>query len=151
MDIEQMGRIYSGYMHSSGVFWQVTTYPMSPNEQKELDTYLEENLKSHHKYPSKSPMASPVFFVKKKDRNLRFMQDYRKLNDITIKTAYPLPLVSDIMNKIAAGKAKYFRKLNVHWGYNNVCLKEGDEWKCKVSTPLYPTSALNLFLLQSSK
>ena len=74
-------------------------------------------------------MASPVFFVKKKDGNLQFVQDYHKLNDITVKNAYPLPLVPDIMNKIASGKAKYFTKLNICWGYNNVCIKEGDEWK----------------------
>jgi transposase InsO family protein len=109
-------------------------YPMSPNEQKELDIFLEENLKSHRIRPSKSPMASPVFFVKKKDGNLRFVQDYRKLNDITIKNAYPLPLVPDIMNKIAAGKAKYFTKLDVRWGYNNVRIKDGDEWKAAFRT-----------------
>ena len=102
---------------------------MSPNEQKELDAFFEENLKSHRIHPSKSPMASPVFFVKKKDGSLRFVQDSWKLNDITIKNAYPLPLVPDIMNKIAGAKAKYFTKLDVRWGYNNVCIKEGDEWK----------------------
>src|SRR3979490_3149819 len=104
-------------------------YPMSPNEQRELDAFLEENLKSHHICPSKSPMASPVFFIKKKDNGLRFVQDYRKLNDITIKNAYPLPLVPDIINKVAAAKAKHFTKLDVRWGYNNVRIKEGDEWK----------------------
>src|SRR3979490_479844 len=62
-------------------------YPMSPNEQRELDAFLEENLKSHHIRPSKSPMASPVFFIKKKDSGLCFVQDYQKLNDITIKNA----------------------------------------------------------------
>ena len=46
-----------------------------------------------------------------------------------IKNAYPLPLVLDIMNKIVGGKAKYFTKLDVHWGYNNVHIKEGDRWK----------------------
>ena len=109
-------------------------YPMSPIEQRELDSFLEENLKSHRIRPSKSPMASPVFFVKKKDGNLRFVQDYRKLNDITIKNAYPLPLIPDIMNKIAAGHAKYFTKLDVRWGYNNVRIKEGDEWKAAFRT-----------------
>ena len=79
-------------------------------------------------------MASPVFFVKKKDGNIQFVQDYRKLNDITVKNAYPLPLVPDIMNKIASGKAKYFTKLNVRWGYNNVHIKEGDEWKAAFQT-----------------
>ena len=62
------------------------------------------------------------------------MQDYRKLNDITVKNAYPLPLVPDIMNKIASGKVKYFAKLDVRWGYINVCIKEGDEWKAAFRT-----------------
>ena len=79
-------------------------------------------------------MASPVFFVKKKDGNLRFVQDYHKLNDITVKNSSPLPLVPDIMNKIASGKAKYFSKLDVRWGYNNVRIKEGDEWKAAFRT-----------------
>ena len=104
-------------------------YPMSPNKQQELDVFLKENLKTHWIHPSKSPMASPVFFVKKKDDSLQFVQDYRKLNDITVKNAYPLPLIPDILNNIAAAKAKYFTKLDICWGYNNVCIKEGDEWK----------------------
>ena len=117
-------------------------YPMSPNEQRELEAFLEENLKSHCICPSKSPMASPVFFVKKKDSGLCFVQNYWKLNNITIKNAYPLPLVPDIMNKIASTNAKYFTKLDVCWGYNNVCIREGDEWKaafwtnCSLYEPL---------------
>ena len=55
-------------------------YPMSPNEQDELDRFLDENLKSGRIRPSKSPMGSPVFFIKKKDSGLQFVQDYRKLN-----------------------------------------------------------------------
>ena len=49
---------------------------MSPIKQKELNDFLEENLSSGHIRPSKSPMASPVFFVKKKDGKLQFIQDY---------------------------------------------------------------------------
>ena len=45
-------------------------YPMPPNEQEELDRFLEENLRKGYIVPSKSPMASPVFFVKKKDGKL---------------------------------------------------------------------------------
>ena len=51
-------------------------YPMSPIEQKELDDFLEENLSSGRICPSKSPMESPVIFMKKKDGKLRFVQDY---------------------------------------------------------------------------
>ncbi|GLB40103.1 putative transposition, RNA-mediated [Lyophyllum shimeji] len=63
----------------------------APNEQAELDAFLEENLKSGRIRPSKSPMASPVFFIKKKDGSLRLAQDYRALNAITVKNRYPLP------------------------------------------------------------
>ena len=44
------------------------------------------------------------------------------------------PLIPDIMNRIAAAKAKYFTKLDIRWGYNNVCIKEGDEWKAAFQT-----------------
>ena len=79
-------------------------------------------------------MASPVFFVDKKDSKLRFMQDYHKLNAITVKNTYLLPLVPDIINKISEAKAKYFMKLNICWGYNNICIKEGDKWKATFHT-----------------
>ena len=74
-------------------------------------------------------MASPVFFVKKKDGKLRFVQDYWKLNAMTVKNTYLLPLIPDIINKIVDAKAKYFTKLDICWGYNNVQIKEGDDWK----------------------
>ena len=51
-------------------------YPLSPSEQKELDAFLKENLESRRICLSKSPMASPVFFIKKKDGSLRLVQDY---------------------------------------------------------------------------
>ena len=60
-------------------------YPLNLDEQRELDTFLEEHLHTGCIQPSKSPMASPFFFVKKKDGRLRPIQDYQKLNDMTIK------------------------------------------------------------------
>ena len=51
-------------------------YPLSPVEQKELDAFLKENLETGRIRPSKSPMSSPVFFIKKKDGSLRLVQDY---------------------------------------------------------------------------
>jgi len=104
-------------------------YPMSPVEQRELDKFLEENLHTGHICSLKSSMASPVFFIKNKDGKLRFVQDYRKLNSMMVKNTYPLPLIPDIINKIVDAKAKYFTKLDVCQGYNNVQIKEGDEWK----------------------
>ena len=100
---------------------------MSITEQKELDTFLKENLNSGHICPSKSPMASLVFFIKKKCSGLQLVQDYCLLNAMTVKNKYPLLLILELIAKLWG--AKYFTKLDVHWGFNNVRIKEGDEWK----------------------
>ena len=60
-------------------------YPLSPLEQKELDAFLKENLETGQIQPSKSPMLSPVFFIKKKDSSLWLVWDYWALNAITVK------------------------------------------------------------------
>ena len=60
-------------------------YPLAPSEQKELDVFLQENLETGWICPSKSPMASLVFFIKKKDGSLQLVQDYRALNMMTVK------------------------------------------------------------------
>ena len=57
--------------------WKIKSYPMSPKEQEELDKFLKEHIEKGYLVPSKLPMASPVFFIKKKDRKLRLVQDYR--------------------------------------------------------------------------
>jgi len=82
--------------------------------------------------PSKSPMATPVFFVKKKDGILCLVQDYRALNAMTVKNKYPLPLIPELIAKLRG--AKYFMKLDVRWGFNNVWIKEGDKWKAAFQT-----------------
>ncbi|SJL18609.1 uncharacterized protein ARMOST_22206 [Armillaria ostoyae] len=107
-------------------------YPLNRNEQEQLDRFLDENLDSGRIKESKSPFASPFFFVKKKDGSLRPVQDYRKLNEMTIKNRYPLPLISELIDKLQG--AKYFTKLDVRWGYNNVRIKEGDEHKAAFRT-----------------
>lgn len=60
------------------------TYNLTLEEQIELDKFLKDNLDKGYIQPSQSPMASPFFFVKKKDGKLRPCQDYRYLNDWTI-------------------------------------------------------------------
>jgi len=102
-------------------------YPMTLEEQGELDAFLEEALSTSGIRPSRSPIGAPVFFIKKKDSKLRFIQDYHALNAITHKNRYPLPLIDDLIHCLKG--ARYFMKLDVHWGYNNVRIKEGNEWK----------------------
>jgi hypothetical protein len=58
-------------------------YPMTLTEQTEMDAFLEEALATGRIRQSKSPLGAPVFFIKRKDGKLRFVQDYRALNAIT--------------------------------------------------------------------
>ena len=109
------------------------TYNLTPEEQIEQDKFLKENLEKGYIRPSNSPMGSPMFFVDKKNtKEKRPCQDYRYLNEWTVKNAYPLPLISEIMDKLKG--AKFFTKLDIRWGYNNVRIREGDEWKAAFKT-----------------
>jgi len=107
-------------------------YSLSLLEQAKLDAFLEENLRTGRIQPSKSPIAALVFFIKKKDGLLRLVQDYHALNAITVKNKYPLPLISELVSQLRG--ARYFTKLDVCWGFNNVCIKPGDEWKAAFCT-----------------
>ena len=107
-------------------------YPLTPQEHMEMDKFINENLAKGYIWPSKFPMASPFFFVAKKSVDLRPCQDYQRLNEGTIKNSYPLPLVSDLVDQLKG--AKYFTKLDVQWGYNNVRIKDGDQWKAAFKT-----------------
>jgi hypothetical protein len=89
-------------------------YPMTLTEQMEMDVFLEEVLATGCIRQSKSPLRAPVFFIKKKDGKLHFVQDYKALNAIT----NPLPLIDDLIHQLKG--ACYFTKLDMRWGYNNV-------------------------------
>ena len=69
----------------------------------------------------------PVFFVPKKDGKKRMVQDYHYLNKHMVKNNYLLPLITQLVNKLQG--AKLFMKMDLRWGYNNVRIKENDEWK----------------------
>jgi len=73
-------------------------------------------------------MAAP----KKKDRKLHLVQDYCALNAMAMKNKYPLPLIPELIAKLHG--AKYFTKLDVRWGFNNIRIKEGDKWKATFRT-----------------
>jgi len=73
-----------------------------------------------------------VFFVEKKDEGRRMVIDYQKLNRKTIKNNYLLPLITDLVDTM--GSKRVFTKMDLQWGYNNVRIKEGDEWKVAFTT-----------------
>ena len=108
-------------------------YPLSREEREEVREFIQEQLIKEYIRPSKLSQMAPVFFVGKKDSKKRMVQDYRYLNEWTIKNNYPLPLISDVVENI--GIKKVFTKMDLRWGYNNVWIKEGDEWKAVFTTP----------------
>jgi hypothetical protein len=74
----------------------LSIYLLSKRELEILKKYINENLVKGYIKPSKSLARFTIFFVSKKDRKLRIYVDYRKLNDITIKNRYTLPLIYEI-------------------------------------------------------
>ncbi|KAJ3525863.1 hypothetical protein NMY22_g10400 [Coprinellus aureogranulatus] len=107
-------------------------YTKTEPEKRAVEAFLEENLRLKRIRPSNSPMASPFFFVNKKDGKLRPVQDYCYLNEHTVSDAYPLPQVDDLLRDLK--DAKYFSKIDLKWGYNNLQIKEGDQWKAAFMT-----------------
>jgi len=70
--------------------------------------------------------------VGKKDGGKHMVIDYYRLNKQIVKNNYPLPLITDLVDSM--GNKKLFTKMDLRWGYNNVCIKEGDEWKVAFTT-----------------
>lgn len=107
-------------------------YSMNREELTALREWLDENLEKGFIRQSSSPAASPVLFVKKKDGSLRLCVDYRGLNAITVKTRYPIPLISETLTKLS--RAKYFTKFDVISAFNRLRMAEGEEWKTSFRT-----------------
>ena len=84
---------------------------MTREEDAALDKFIDEQLLKGYIEPSKSPYASPFFFVKKKDGKLRPVQDYRTLNAWTVRNQYPLPLIPVLIHNL--GGVYVYSKLDV--------------------------------------
>ena len=99
-------------------------YAMTLKEEA-LNQWLDEQLKVGLIVESKSRYVALCFYIPKKDGSLWLVQDYRKLNQITIKDKMPLPLIGEVIDKLK--ETRYFNKLDLIWEYNNVWIKEGDK------------------------
>jgi hypothetical protein len=88
---------------------------------------VEEHLKRETIRPSKGPYAVNFFFVVKKDKKLQPVQDYQPPNKWTKKNRNVSPLIPEVIDQLSG--CTRFTKFDIRWGYNNVHIKEGDEWK----------------------
>ena len=106
-------------------------YLMTQAEDKVLEEFIKEQYAKGYICPSKSPYMPPFFFIKKRDRKLRPVQDYQHINNYTIKNQYPLLLISKLTESFS--HVHLFTKLDVCLGYKNVHIK-GDEHKAAFKT-----------------
>ena len=83
---------------------------MTVKEEKALNQWLDKQLKAGLIVESKSRYIVLCFYILKKDSSLWLVQDYRKLNQVTIKNKMPLSLIGEVIDKLK--KAKYFNKLD---------------------------------------
>jgi hypothetical protein len=108
-------------------------YKWTPEEDKVGREWLRENEDLGYIKKGDSLWATPCFFVKKKDGKLRPVQDYHVVNEWTIPDVYPLPQIETILEQLE-GKA-LFTTLDICWGYNNIHIKQDDQWKAAFITP----------------
>jgi hypothetical protein len=102
-------------------------YGMSREEVIVLKQYIQDNLEKGFIQANSSPAGAPVLFVKKVDGTLRICVDYRGLNELTVRNRYPLPLIRETLDRLS--KAKWYTKLDLHQGYNQIRMAEGEECK----------------------
>jgi Reverse transcriptase (RNA-dependent DNA polymerase) len=106
--------------------------PLSQSEQEELHKFVVEHTKRGTIRPSKSPYKACFFYIKKKDGKLRPMQDYRPVNQWTIRNTYPFPLIPELIDRLSG--CSLYTKFDICWGYNNVWIRKGDKWKAAFIT-----------------
>src|SRR5947207_6495870 len=102
-------------------------YNMSPAELKALDNYIEDALAKGWICESQSPAGTLILFVPKKSSELCLCVDYHGLNAVTIKNRYPLPLISELLDRL--NSSVVFSKIDLRNAYHQIRICEGDEWK----------------------
>ena len=94
--------------------------------------YIEENLDKGFIRASSSPAAAPILFIKKPEGRLRLCIDYRKLNKLTEKDRYPLPLIKETLSRVY--RVKIFSKIDIITVFNRLRMTEGEKWKTAFTT-----------------
>ncbi len=100
-------------------------YQMFDHKLQKVKEYLTDHLNKGFIFSSFAPYASPILFAEKKDGSLRFCVDYRKLNALTKRDRYPLPLIDETLARIQG--SKYLTRLNIIAAFNKLRMHPGSE------------------------
>ena len=100
-------------------------YKMSAEELRFAKDYIMQNLAKGFIVPSTAPYASPILMAAKPGGGLRFCVDYRKLNELTKKDRYPIPLIDELLQRVS--KAKFFTKLDIQQGFHRIRMHPDSE------------------------
>jgi len=108
-------------------------YLLSRDEQEAENKFIDENLEKGYITPSDSPYGFSTFMVPKKDlKEKRYIIDYCPLNTVTRKDVTPLPNLKQCIENLQG--MELFSKFDIRWGYNNIRIREGDQWKATFKT-----------------
>ena len=107
-------------------------YNLSEVELRTLKAYIEMNQSNGFIQRSSSSAAAPILFAKQKDGGLWLCVDYRALNSATVKNWNPLPLISQMLDRMR--RAQMFTRLDLQNTYHLIRIKEGDEYQTAFQT-----------------
>ena len=99
--------------------------PIPAKDFEDARQHIQELLESNIIKPSNSPYASPIVLVRKKSGKLRLCVDYRKINQRTIKDAYPIPKIADIFSSLHG--SKWFCTMDLKMGFHQIPMAESSK------------------------